>query len=234
MRLNKFLSSAGIAARRKCDEYIFEGKVKVNGETICEPGYQVSEKDEILIGNKPVSPKNEHIYIVMNKPRGYVTTLSDEKGRKKVTDLIDIAERIYPVGRLDMNSTGVLLFMNDGELTHRLSHPKYGVTKTYRVKTHRAFDNKDLLLLEKGVKIKSGDIVKGKARIISPDRKHVEIKIKEGKKHQVKLMMESLGYIIESLDRIRYGNIKKSGLAKGMWRFLKKSEVERLQKLVGL
>ncbi|RKY85679.1 rRNA pseudouridine synthase [candidate division KSB1 bacterium] len=234
MRLNKFLSSTGIAARRKCDTLIFSGKVRVNGKIVYNPGIKVDDNDVITVNEKVVKAKKKFDYIVLNKPRGYITTMSDEKGRKKVIDLIDTDKKVYPVGRLDTNSMGVLLFTNDGDLTYRLLHPGYGVWKIYRVKLHRPFKDTDINILKKGIKLKTGDAVSGNVKIVSPDKKEIEIKIKEGKKHLIKLMMEKLGYFVKSLDRIKFGNIEKTGLARGQWRFLKKSEIIQLKKLVKL
>jgi len=229
MRLNKFLSSAGIAARRKSDELIFSKKVRVNGHIVDKPGYRVEESDVVTVEDRIVKLKKDYIYIVLNKPKGYVSTLSDEKGRKNVRNLIDLNYRIYPVGRLDMNSTGVLLFTNDGDLTHKLLHPRYGVWKVYQVKLNRSFSQDDISKIENGIKLSSGNIGRGLVNIVSKDKKEIRIKIKEGKKHQIRLMMQSLGYFVKTLDRIQFGSIRKTGLALGEWRKLKRSEVEYLR-----
>ena len=235
MRLNKFLAKAGMLARRKCEYYIFSGMVFVNGKKIKNPGYKIDEKkDEVFINNKRIVLKEKYRYIVLNKPLNCITTLKDEKGRKKIIDYINISERLFPIGRLDINTTGVLLLTNDGDLAYRLSHPKYQTDKTYIVVLDKKISKKCIEEFKKGVVIGKDEIVTGDVKIIeNKNKKHtVRIKIHTGKKRQIKRMFSALGYNVLELERIEFAGIKKDGLKPGNWRNLTKEEVDSLKKLV--
>ncbi|NVM03420.1 MAG: rRNA pseudouridine synthase [Candidatus Helarchaeota archaeon] len=235
MRLNKFLAKAGVLARRKCDHYIFSGMVFVNGKKIDDPSYKIDEKkDEVFLNNKRIVLKEKYRYIVLNKPKGCVTTLKDEKGRKKVIDYVNVKERLFPIGRLDVNTTGVLLLTNDGEIAYRLSHPKYQIDKIYNVILDKQISGKDIQKLRKGVIIGKDEVVSAEAKIIENKYKKnmVRIKIHTGKKRQIKRMFNTIRYNVLELDRTEFAGIKKDELKLGSWRNLTKDEVETLRKLV--
>ncbi len=237
MRLNKFLASCGVASRRKCDDLIFAGKIKVNGEVIKIPGYQVDpKKDEIVYDNKRIElPKK--IYIALNKPERVLCSLKDDFGRTLITDLIsEIKERIFPVGRLDYNSEGLIILTNDGELANRLIHPRYKVEKTYHVLIKGNLTNEDLKKLSEGIQIGEVKTQPAKVKILDMGKKttFVEIKIKEGKKRQIRKMFQQIGYEVKKLRRVKFGPIKLGNLKKGQWRYLTEKEIKILYKITGL
>jgi len=235
MRLNKFLAKAGMLARRKCDQYIYSGMVFINGKKIDNPGYKIDEKkDEVFLNNKRIVLREKYKYIVLNKPKGCVTTLKDEKGRKKIIDYINVKERLFPIGRLDINTTGVLLLTNDGEIAYRLSHPRYQIDKIYNVVLDKQISEKCIDKLRRGVVIGKDEVVSGDAKIIENKyKKHmVRIKIHTGKKRQIKRMFSALGYNVLELERIEFAGIKNDELKPGSWRNLTKEEVKSLKKLV--
>ncbi len=234
MRLNKFLASCGIASRRKCDELIFAGKVKVNGEIIKTPAFKIDpEKDEVSV-NEDIVKLPKKIYIALNKPEGVLCSLKDDFGRTLITDLIpEIKERIFPVGRLDFNSEGLILLTNDGELSNRLIHPKYKVEKTYHVLIKGNIDRDSLERLSNGIELDGKKTQPSKIRILDMGKKttFIEIKIKEGKKRQIRRMLKEVGYEVKKLRRVKFGPIKLGRLKKGEWRYLTKKEVENLYKI---
>ena len=235
MRLNKFLAWCGIASRRKADELIAEGHVKLNGKRITEMGTTVDESSDVVtVDGKRIEPIRNKVYILMNKPKGVITTAKDELGRKNVLDLIDIRERVFPVGRLDRNSEGLLLLTNDGEMANRLPHPRYKVTKTYRARLDRPVDPDDLEPLASGIELEDGKTAPARAHFYadSPDR--IELQIREGRKHQVRRMFEALGYEVKALKRTRFGPLNLKGVERGRWRLLSRTEVWQLRKAVGL
>jgi len=235
MRLNKFLAKAGMLARRKCDQYIYSGMVFINGKKIDNPGYKIDEKkDEVFLNNKRIVLREKYKYIILNKPKGCVTTLKDEKGRKKIIDYINMKERLFPIGRLDINTTGVLLLTNDGEIAYRLSHPKYQIDKIYNVVLDKQISEKYIEKLRRGVVIGKDEVVSGDVKIIENKHKKymVIIKIHTGKKRQIKRMFSALGYNVLELERIEFAGIKKDELKPGSWRNLTKGELESLKKLV--
>jgi len=235
MRLNKFLAKAGMLARRKCDQYIYSGMVFINGKKIDNPGYKIDEKkDEVFLNNKRIVLREKYKYIILNKPKGCVTTLKDEKGRKKIIDYINMKERLFPIGRLDINTTGVLLLTNDGEIAYRLSHPKYQIDKIYNVVLDKQISEKYIEKLRRGVVIGKDEVVSGDVKIIENKYKKymVIIKIHTGKKRQIKRMFSALGYNVLELERIEFAGIKKDELKPSSWRNLTKGEVESLKKLV--
>ncbi len=239
IRLNKYLSHAGIASRRKADELIKEGKVKVNGTVVTEMGYKVTAKDKVEFDGKNLSLEKK-FYVLLNKPKDFITTVNDERGRKTVMDLIrsaypqmktPIKPRLYPVGRLDRNTTGVLLITNDGELAQKLTHPSSEVQKIY----HVILDKK--LLMEDFEKIAEGGVVleDGIAEvdeIAYPNPKNkaeIGIQIHTGKNRFVRRIFEALGYEVMKLDRVFFAGLTKKDLARGRWRFLEESEVRNLK-----
>ena len=232
-RLQKFLANAGIASRRKCEELILNGKVEVNGEVVTELGTKVSDKDIVKYNGKIVKPEEEKVYILLNKPIGYVTTAKDQFNRETVLDLVKINKRIVPVGRLDMYTSGALILTNDGEFVNILTHPKNEVNKTYNVTIKGIIENEDIEQLQKGVEIDDGYITKpAKAKILKIDEEknisRIQITIHEGKNRQVRKMCEAINKKVLALHRCKIGNIEVKDLKVGKWRYLTKKEIEML------
>ncbi len=236
IRLNKFLASAGVASRRKCDELITAGKIKVNGNVTTTLGLQVDdEKDEVAFEDTIVYPVEKKIYIVINKPVGFVSTVKDEHDRKTVIDLIPLSERIFPIGRLDYESTGVLLITNDGPLSHRLTHPSYEIEKVYFVLLDKIVTPKDLYHIEHGIML---DNKKTHPCKVSQVRVYdncslLSISIHEGRNRQIRRMFESLEYEVQELDRVQFANIDLKGIKRREWRYLTNKEINELKKIVG-
>jgi pseudouridine synthase len=232
MRLNRYLAQAGIASRRKCDDLILQGKVKLNGETVSELGVRIDEfQDEILFEDKPVRLPQKFKYILLNKPAGYVTTAKDEYKRHTVMDLIPIPERIFPVGRLDYDTTGLLLLTNDGQLSNQLLHPKYKFEKTYHVLLDKLIKPIALHHLQQGVELdgkKTAPCKIHQIRVID-NCSFLEVRIHEGRNRQIKRMFELYDYEVEELDRIGFGPLTLTGVKRGEWRYLKQAEVDSLK-----
>ena len=231
-RLQKVIASSGYCSRRKAEELIVEGKVKVNGKVITELGTKVDYNDTVLVNGKPLNNKEEKTYYLLNKPRGVVTTVKDEKDRKTVMELIPNDKRVYPVGRLDYDTTGVLILTNDGELTNLLTHPKNQVEKTYIAKVEGLVMKQDLEKLCNGVIIDGKKTSRAKARIKKMDKKTnhtiVELVIYEGRNHQVKKMFEAIGYKVLKLKREKFSFLSVSNLKSGEYRLLSVKEVKKL------
>ena len=232
-RLNKLLANRGIGARRKCDTIIAEGRVRVNGRLVSEPGTTVDEqRDRIEVDGRPLPKPQKLAYFVINKPVGVITTLDDPQGRPTIAQLLPRGQRLYPVGRLDADTSGLLLLTNDGDLAHKLMHPRYGVEKVYRVRLDREPGNRQLERLASGVEFEPG-VVSAPARVrrIDPgfDAIMIEIIIHEGRFRQVRRMCEAVGLMVTGLHRVGYGPIRMGPLARGMWRELSESELERLR-----
>lgn len=231
-RLQKIISSTGYASRRKAEELIKNGKVKVNGETIREMGYKASYNDYIEVEGHPLNKQEDKVYYLLNKPRGVVTTSKDDKGRKTVVDLIKTDKRIYPIGRLDYDTTGILLLTNDGELTNYLTHPKNNIEKVYVAKIKGLITKDELRRLCNGVFIDGKKTSKAKAKILRIDKKTnssiVELIIHEGKNHQVKKMFEAIGYNVEKLKRESIAFLTLDGVKSGEYRELSIKEVKKL------
>ena len=230
VRLQKYLAECGIASRRKCEEYIKQRKVEINGIIITEVGTKVNpEKDKIKFEGKEVSKNNKLVYILLNKPIGYVTTSDEQFGREKVLDLVKIKERIVPVGRLDMYTSGALILTNDGDFVYKVTHPKHEITKTYTVTIKGIIKTDEVDKLRKGVDI-DGYITKpAKVKILKTDTEknisRLEIIIHEGKNRQVRRMCESIGKRVIALHRSKIGNISVKDIELGKWRYLKNEEV---------
>ena len=232
MRLQKFLAECGIASRRKSEEIILQGRIKVNGNIITKLGTQIDEdKDIIELDNKKIKREEKKIYILLNKPIGYVTTVHEQFGRDKVTDLIKVKERIVPVGRLDMYTSGALILTNDGEFVYKVTHPSKEINKTYTVTLRGDVTQEEIESLRNGVYINNGEYKtkKAKARIIKVDKEknitRLEIIIHEGKNRQVRKMCEAIGKKVIALHRTKIGNISVKGMKIGEWRFLTKEEI---------
>ena len=211
-RLQKYLAECGIASRRKCEEYIIQGKVQVNGKTITELGVKVNpEKDKITFEGKNVKQEERKVYILLNKPIGYVTTSDEQFGRDKVLDLVKVRERVVPVGRLDMYTSGALILTNDGDFVYKVTHPKHEITKTYTVTVKGIIKNEEVEQLRKGVKIDDYTTRPAKVKILKTDEEkdisRLEITIHEGKNRQVRRMCESVGRRVIALHRSKIGHI---------------------------
>lgn len=232
-RLQKYLAECGIASRRKCEEYILQGKVQVNGKTITELGVKVNpEKDRITFEGKNVKQEERKVYILLNKPIGYVTTSDEQFGRDKVLDLVKVRERVVPVGRLDMYTSGALILTNDGDFVYKVTHPKHEITKTYTVTVKGIIKNEEVDQLRKGVKIDDYITRPAKVKILKTDEEkdisRLEITIHEGKNRQVRKMCESVGRKVIALHRSKIGNIGVKDIELGKWRYLKDFEVKTL------
>ena len=234
-RLQKVLAHAGVASRRKAEEYILAGRVKVNGVVTKELGTKVSHKDQIDFDDVPIY-QEEPVYYLFYKPRGVISAVSDDKGRKVVTDFFpSVSERIYPVGRLDYDTSGLLLLTNDGAFSQKLTHPKYQIDKVYGAKVKGKADDKQLQPLTRGIRIEGQKMAPAKCVVISNDIKTgtsiVELTIHEGKNHQVKNMLKAVGLPVQKLKRERYGHLNLDKLRPGQSRELSKKEVSQLMEL---
>ena len=231
LRLNKFLANAGVCSRREADEFIQAGVVTVNGEVVTELGTKVLRTDVVRFHDAPVSLEKK-VYVLLNKPKDYVTTSDDPQQRKTVMDLVKNAcpERIYPVGRLDRNTTGVLLLTNDGDMASKLTHPKYRKKKIYHVYLDRNVTAHDMQRIAEGVILDDGEIKADDIQYADPvDKKQVGIEIHSGKNRIVRRIFESLGYKVIKLDRVQFAGLTKKNLKRGDWRYLTEEEVDRLR-----
>ena len=234
MRINKFLAESGVASRRASDKLIEDGVVKINGK-IAKLGDEVDiSKDFVSVNNKPVNTVKKYDYYIMNKPKGYVCTVKDDKGRKTVMDLLPpSAKRLFPVGRLDYDTEGLLILTNDGDLTYRLTHPKNEIPKTYLVKTEKPVSDEDLVKLRSGVIIDGVKTQKCNVRLIETLKtgSKLHITITEGRNRQVRKMFEAVGNFVDFLKRIKIGDLTLTGLNRGEVRQLSAFEVEYLKNL---
>ena len=227
------MAISGIASRRKCEEYILQGKVKVNGKVVTELGTKVfPDKDEIEFEGRKLNVEEKNVYILLNKPIGYVTTTKDQFGRDDVLDLVKVKERIVPVGRLDMYTSGALILTNDGDFVYKVTHPKHEITKTYTVTLKGIITKEEVIKIQNGVDI-GGYVTKpAKVKILKTDEEkeisRLEIIIHEGKNRQVRRMCESVGRKVLALHRTKIGDISVKGIELGKWRYLKKEEINRL------
>ena len=231
LRLNKFLANAGICSRREADEFIQAGVVTVNGEVVTELGTKILRTDEVKFHDQPVKIEKK-VYVLLNKPKDYVTTSDDPQQRKTVMDLVKNAcpERIYPVGRLDRNTTGVLLLTNDGDLASKLTHPKYLKKKIYHVYLDKNVTAHDLQQIAEGIQLEDGEIKADDVQYAhATDKKQVGIEIHSGKNRIVRRIFESLGYHVQKLDRVQFAGLTKKNLKRGDWRYLTEEEVDRLR-----
>ena len=234
IRLQKYLANMGIASRRKCEEYIIQGKVKINGETVTELGIKVApNEDKIEYNGKEIKNQKEpHVYILLNKPIDYVTTVKDQFGRNSVLDLVKTNKRVVPVGRLDMYTSGALILTDDGDFVYKITHPKHEVTKTYTVTLKGIPTMEEIKSLEKGVDIGGFITSKAKVKILKIDeeagKSRLEITIHEGKNRQIRKMCEAIGKKVLALHRSKIGNIGVKDLKIGTWRYLTSKEVNDL------
>lgn len=238
-RLQKYMARCGVASRRKCEEIILSGKVKVNNKLVNELGVKInSEIDIVSYEGKIIKPEEKKLYIMLNKPEGYITSVKDEKGRKTILDLVKVDERIYPIGRLDYDSSGLILLTNDGDIYNKIIHPRVKIGKKYIVLCKGEFSKEELIRFENGIDI--GGYVTAKAKIEILDKEKgknnsintlVEITIHEGKNRQIRKMCEALGHTVISLKRISIGDLKLGYLKKGEWRNLTENELKYLNSL---
>ncbi len=234
MRINKYLADCGVASRRKCDELIGQGKVKVNGKVTRELGVDIKPTDVVMFENRVVRPNVRRVYYKLHKPKGYVTTASDEKGRKTVVELMrKVQERVYPIGRLDYDTEGLLILTNDGDITNILTHPKNQVKKTYVASIEGDITAEEVKTISKGVDIGGYTTQPCSVTIKDKDDKftRLEVVIAEGKNHQVKKMFEAVGKNVAFLKRVSIGEIKLGGLARGEYKTLTTKEIAYLKSL---
>ena len=234
IRLQKYLAEAGVASRRKCEEFIQQGRVKINGN-VAALGEKVNPKiDKVEFDNKEIGKIEEHVYILLNKPIGYVTTAKEQFGRDSVLDLVKVKQRIVPVGRLDMYTSGALLLSNDGDFIYKVTHPKHEVDKTYTVTLKGIVTNEDVQELKNGVEIEDYITKPAQVKILKTDEEknisRLAITIHEVKNRQVRKMCEAIGKKVQALHRTKIGNIEVKELKLGTWRYLKPEEVEYLIK----
>ena len=234
-RLQKYLASCGIASRRKCEEYISQGKVQVNGKVVTELGTKINpDKDTVKFDGKIVNQAKNLVYILLNKPIGYVTTADDQFGRDTVLDLVKVRERVVPVGRLDMYTSGALILTNDGDFVYKVTHPKHEIEKTYTVTVKGIVKNNEVEQLRKGVTIDDYTTKPAKVKILKTDTEkdisRLEITIHEGKNRQVRKMCESVGRKVLALHRSKIGKIGVKDIELGKWRYLKDREIQELLK----
>lgn len=235
VRLQKFLAEAGIASRRKAEELIVMGKVQVNGKVITELGTKIdTQKDIVLYQNKKVEIKQNFVYIMLHKPEGYVTTVKDQFQRPTVMDLLeDVTERVYPVGRLDYDTSGLLLLTNDGDLTYRLTHPKHHIEKTYEAKLFGIPSQEDIVQFRRGITIDGKKTEPAKLEILQKEKKYttVRIVIQEGRNRQVRKMCQAIKHPVAKLKRIGTGTLFLKDLKKGSYRYLTQKEISYLKSL---
>jgi 23S rRNA pseudouridine2605 synthase len=232
IRLNKYIANSGICSRRDADIHIAAGVVTVNGKVVTELGYKVNPTDTITYGGERIK-REKNVYLLLNKPKDYITTMDDPNNRKTVMELISNAckERIYPVGRLDRNTTGLLLFTNDGDLATKLTHPKSGIKKIYYVETDKAFKKSDIEKLLNGVELEDGLAQADQANYVGESKKEIGIELHSGKYRIVRRMIEHLGYEVVKLDRVMFAGLTKKELPRGRWRFLTEKEISFLKML---
>ena len=234
-RLQKYLANSGVASRRKCEELILQGKVEVNGKVVTELGTKINpEEDIVKFNGKEVKQVEKMVYILLNKPIGYVTTADDQFGRETVLDLVKVKERIVPVGRLDMYTSGALILTNDGDFVYKVTHPKHEIEKTYTVTVNGIIQNSEVEQLRKGVKIDDYITKPAKVKIlktdIEKDISRLEITIHEGKNRQVRKMCEAVNRKVLALHRSKIGGIGVKDIELGKWRYLRENEIQKLVK----
>ena len=234
-RLNRYLSLCGIASRRKCEEMIAEERIAINGITMSDFSIYVQESDVVTLDGGKISPQRNN-YLLLNKPKGVITTLSDEQRRKHVGMFLPKNVLVKPVGRLDKNTTGVLLFTNDGELHYRLTHPKYQIPRTYQVELDKLYNEKLSNIIARGVQLNHRETAHGKVLNVRHVKKRsvVTLELKEGLNREIHRMFKVLGYKVTDLDRVSYAGIFAGVIKRGQWRYLNAAEVRKLKELCGV
>jgi 23S rRNA pseudouridine2605 synthase len=234
LRLNRFLALAGVGSRRKNDELILSGAVSVNGTVVSDLGVRVNPaRDRVSVNGQPVALEQKKVYILFNKPKDTITTAKDERDRTTVLDYVRTAERIYPVGRLDRNTTGVLLLTNDGDLAHSLMHPSFEIERVYHIGLDQPMNDAEMAKLKRGVRLEDG-IARARRVSIVPGsrRQELVLTLNEGRNREVRRLMEALGKKVKKLDRIAYAGLTTQGLSRGRWRELHPREVQALKNRV--
>lgn len=233
IRLNKYISNSGVCSRREADVYIASGSASVNGKTITEMGFKVQPTDEVRFDGSLISPEKKR-YVLLNKPKNFITTMDDDRGRKTVMELIGNAskERIYPVGRLDRNTTGLLLFTNDGEMAKKLTHPKHNVEKIYHASLDKKLSNSDLNKIAEGFMLDDRRVIVDEiSYIMNQPKSEVGVKIHSGRNRIVRRIFEHFNYSVVKLDRVIFAGLTKKDLPRGHWRHLTEMEVNNLKML---
>lgn len=232
IRLNKYIAHSGICSRREADDLIRNGDIKVNGKVVYELGIRIKPSDKVSYRGK-VLKREKLIYILLNKPKDFITTTDDPQARKTVIDLVKnhIRERVFPVGRLDRNTTGLLILTNDGDLSEVLAHPSYNIRKVYEVQLDKPVQEKDVEAIKKGLELEDGPVKIDDMAVLSPDARSIGIEIHSGRNRIVRRIFEHLGYEVVKLDRVMYSFLTKKDLPRGKWRYLKEFEVVRLKKM---
>lgn len=232
MRINKYIALCGVSSRRKAEEYILNGLVKINGKVVEDLSTKVNEKDVVTINDQIIKPTNDYVYYLLYKPKGYLTTMSDDRNRKTIVDLIDLDKRVFPVGRLDYDSEGALILTNDGDLAYRLTHPKFEIEKTYIVKICGEIKESELAVIRKGVVIDGVKFNKCKANLkeYKNNISKIEITLTEGKNREIRRIFEAIGREVIFLKRVEFAGIKLGGLKRKEMRPLKQEEINLLYK----
>lgn len=235
IRINKFIAHAGLCSRREADQYIADGLVKVNGKKITEMGTKVRRQDVIEVNGQRIQLE-PFVYLLLNKPRNTITTTDDEKGRNTVLDEVENATgaRVYPVGRLDRNTTGLLILTNDGDLAHRLMHPSYSVRKTYEVETERILSDEELSMFKAGIPLEDGDAKGHNVKRFMDAPNIFQVSVFEGRNRLIRRMVEHFGTEVTKLKRIEYAGLNLKGVKMGRWRYLRQKEVNNIRELVKL
>jgi len=235
IRLNRYIANSGICSRREADTLITEGRIKVNGEIVTQLGLKVGRKDKVTYKGKILS-REKLVYVLLNKPKDFITTTKDPEGRRTVMELVSRAtsERIFPVGRLDRNTTGLLLFTNDGDLAKRLSHPSHTVQKIYRITLNKPVTQRDLQSLADGVELEDGIVSIDDMAVLNKEKTEVGLEIHSGRNRVVRRLFEYLGYEVKKLDRTSFAGLSKKDLSRGRWRYLTEMEVRKLKRLTGI
>lgn len=230
IRLNRYIANAGVCSRREADQLIQDGKISINGKVVTELGTKVNRSDRVKYQGKTLNPE-KLVYVLLNKPKGFITTTDDPQDRKTVMQLVENAaeERIYPVGRLDRNTTGLLLLTNDGELAERLTHPSYGVQKLYQVDLDKPITDADFIKIEAGLTLDDGPVSVDEIGLVNSDRTSLGVSIHVGKNRIVRRIFEHLGYEVVRLDRVMYAGLTKKDLPRGKWRYLNRGELVKLK-----
>ncbi len=233
MRLNRYIANAGVCSRRDADVLIQSGEIKVNGNVVTEMGYQVQPGDVVKYGNRQLN-REKMVYVLLNKPKDFITTTEDPEERRTVMDLVKEAAdvRLFPVGRLDRNTTGLLLLTNDGELSEKLTHPSHNISKIYEVHLDKPITEEDFERVRQGVELEDGKAEVDDLAIVTPDRAILGIELHLGRNRIVRRIFEHLGYEVIKLDRVMYAGLNKKDLPRGKWRYLSEKEVIRLKYFV--
>ncbi len=237
MRLNKYIADCGVASRRSADKMIEEGRVKVNGKAVTTLGATVDEyNDSVTVDNNRIALQSRQVYIVLNKPKGCLCTMSDDRGRKTIMDYVNLAEnrRLFPVGRLDFDSEGLIILTNDGDLAYKLTHPSHEIPKTYIAKLNGEVAENDLATLRNGIEMDGIKLHKSKIKLLGTEAEDVyryEVTIFEGRNREVRRMFETVGKEVLFLKRSAVGDLRLGGLARGKWRYLTEREVDLLKRL---